>query len=128
MFHRLIKVANRYRLSPTATVTLGSVKFNQNHESGVEKRKVLRQIIHKNYIDVGDIKNDISLLLLDKPVNFSENIQPLCLPDGVEVGLEDLDDAFCTFSGWGYTQEDHSKIWIFFTKYSETYRTLDNFI
>ncbi|CAH0600780.1 unnamed protein product [Chrysodeixis includens] len=73
------------------SVVLGTI----NRLSGGVKYSVDRIIIHKKY-DSSSIKNDISLIKVDKEIQFNDLVQPIQLPDadtgeGVELLL----------SGWG---------------------------
>ena len=53
-------------------------------------------IIHENYERFG-YEYDIALLQVDLPITFTENVQPICLPDPEDnfIGQE------CVISGWG---------------------------
>lgn len=47
----------------------------------------------------GKNSNDAAVLVLAKPVSFSKNVSPICLPD------EDVsDDTSCVTTGWGDTK------------------------
>ncbi|XP_044905258.1 serine protease 44 isoform X3 [Felis catus] len=83
------------------TVKMGDVHVN--HTSRMAIQVPVRDIvIHKYYNPVGSIENDIALILLEFPVNFSSHIQPVCLPEKmfmVEAGME------CWVTGWGKRKE-----------------------
>lgn len=55
---------------------------------------------HEDF-NTNPISNDIALLRLESPVEYTDNIQPVCLPGGrsEEIGSR----GFVT--GWGLTQE-----------------------
>lgn len=68
-------------------------------------RNVLNVIIHQYYNycpgDCDDIPyNDIALLELDKPLEFSNTIKPVKLPNFEQ----DFTDQIVTVSGWGETE------------------------
>ncbi|XP_065305444.1 uncharacterized protein [Dermacentor albipictus] len=56
-------------------------------------------IIHPQYVDKG-FANDIALLKLDKPVDFSDYIRPICLPSDGETERP-RHTSFCVAVGWG---------------------------
>uniref|UniRef100_A0A8C2W2H7 Serine protease 44-like n=2 Tax=Chinchilla lanigera TaxID=34839 RepID=A0A8C2W2H7_CHILA len=59
-------------------------------------------VIHQEYVILGAVFNDIALVLLSFPVNYSTHIQPVCLPAKsfqLEVGTT------CWVTGWGKTQD-----------------------
>jgi len=74
-----------------------------NHPSGSEQtRNVKRLIMHPSY---GRLNNDIALIELDRPVMFTDRIQPVCLPEPTEqpaVGSK------CYLTGWGKIQHPGS--------------------
>ncbi|XP_074201133.1 serine protease 44 [Camelus bactrianus] len=59
-------------------------------------------VIHKNYNPVGITEHDIALALLAFPVNYSSNIQPVCLP---EKAFMVQDGTECWVTGWGKLDE-----------------------
>nr|XP_034340407.1 serine protease 44 isoform X2 [Arvicanthis niloticus] len=59
-------------------------------------------IVHQDYSMMRTIVHDIALVLLAFPVNYSVNIQPVCIPEKsflVQPG------ALCWVTGWGKTLE-----------------------
>uniref|UniRef100_UPI00398E814E serine protease hepsin-like n=1 Tax=Pristiophorus japonicus TaxID=55135 RepID=UPI00398E814E len=48
-----------------------------------------------------DNSNDIAVLRLQAPLNFSDYIQPLCLP---AIGQPVVDGTMCSVTGWGNTE------------------------
>ncbi|XP_041037089.1 serine protease hepsin [Carcharodon carcharias] len=48
-----------------------------------------------------DNSNDIAILHLQVPLNFSDHIQPLCLP---AFGQRLVDGTLCSVTGWGNTE------------------------
>uniref|UniRef100_A0A8C6QK67 Serine protease 44 n=1 Tax=Nannospalax galili TaxID=1026970 RepID=A0A8C6QK67_NANGA len=81
------------------TVVLGAI----NLVSGFPVRIPVKDIIvHQDYSVWGAILHDIALVLLATPVDFSANIQPVCLPGKafhVPTGTR------CWVTGWGKTAE-----------------------
>ncbi|XP_054830317.1 coagulation factor VII [Eublepharis macularius] len=76
-------------------------EHDRDHEAETEQeRRVAGIIIHEKYI-TKKIDNDIALLRLDAPVNFTDYVVPICLPEqrfAVDV-LSSI--KYSTVSGWG---------------------------
>ncbi|KAM4808216.1 acrosin-like [Rhinophrynus dorsalis] len=68
----------------------------------VQIRKIAEKIQHE-YYNPSTERNDVALLLLDKPIEFSDYIQPACLPGKTAIMSRMTD---CYISGWGLTKED----------------------
>ncbi|KAH8420894.1 hypothetical protein KR222_008655 [Zaprionus bogoriensis] len=63
---------------------------------------IAEQIVHENY---SNFHNDIALLRLDRRINFTDKLRPVCLP----FDLSELNDKTgVTIAGWGlsYTEDD----------------------
>ena len=58
-------------------------------------------IRHKGFKD-GSYNNDIALLKLSRPINYSSFVTPICLP---KQGLEERVGTKCYVSGWGRISE-----------------------
>ncbi|XP_050675298.1 CLIP domain-containing serine protease HP8-like isoform X2 [Leptidea sinapis] len=76
-----------------------------------QDRKVKRKILHPNFNNP-PFQNDIAILLLDRPVQISDYVSPICLPR--EQLLADLKiGELLTVAGWGkmnMTTEERAKI------------------
>jgi len=46
--------------------------------------------------------NDVAVIVLQKPIQFTQSVQPVCLPQPGEVVA---DNTVATVAGWGLTQE-----------------------
>lgn len=79
------------------------------------RRKVLKEIVHENFRKIDDvldpvnnslilqgkIDNDIALLILDKPLEFNGEVQPIEFPS------EEIEnDSRVTIIGWGLSNEN----------------------
>nr|XP_027203522.1 serine protease nudel-like [Dermatophagoides pteronyssinus] len=73
-----------------------------------EIRRIDRVIIHPDYVDRGFL-NDIALLHLDKPLQYSKYIRPICLPDEEDSHIDRWNNQLCTTVGWGKLYE-HGRI------------------
>jgi len=72
----------------------------QKHDKGETKRRVVTGRCHMHWDWRNAMRNDIALLKLDQPIQFSDTIQPIALPkqgEKVKVG------TICTVAGWGGT-------------------------
>nr|XP_026485598.1 transmembrane protease serine 9-like [Vanessa tameamea] len=78
---------------------------NLEHLEDVEKRSILKTVIHKDFTTtaVRD-ENDIAIATINKPVKFSKIIIPICLPDSGQ----DFSDRVGTVVGWGRLGVDKS--------------------
>ncbi|XP_067407694.1 plasma kallikrein isoform X1 [Emydura macquarii macquarii] len=63
--------------------------------------KVQKIIIHPQYV-IAETGYDIALMKLDKPMNFTDLQQPICLPSKEEANTVYTN---CWVIGWGYTKE-----------------------
>ncbi|XP_077014843.1 coagulation factor VII [Tamandua tetradactyla] len=82
------------------TVVLG--EYNLREEDGNEQERQVAQIVIPDKYIPGRINHDIALLLLTTPVNFTDYVVPLCLPDRrfSEETLAYI--RYSTVSGWGH--------------------------
>ncbi|CAH2301623.1 transmembrane protease serine 11B [Pelobates cultripes] len=82
------------------TVVLGSINLTSG--SGLKLEKI---IIYENYTSTTHA-NDIALIKLSTPVNFTQYIRPVCLPDKSNVFA---DNSSCYVTGWGLLKEEGIK-------------------
>nr|XP_014289638.1 uncharacterized protein LOC106689256 [Halyomorpha halys] len=64
-----------------------------------QDRKVVRTIMHPRFFR-GNLWNDFALLIVDKPFEFAENVDTVCLPSPGIVSLS----KECYACGWGKDQ------------------------
>ncbi|KAK5858928.1 hypothetical protein PBY51_003035 [Eleginops maclovinus] len=85
----------------TWLVYTGDVSLFQMHfGSG----KTVEKIISHEKFDTKSNDNDIALLKLDRPLTFTRNVKPVCLPN---VGM-DLSEHQAWITGWGALQSSGS--------------------
>ncbi|CAL4072041.1 unnamed protein product, partial [Meganyctiphanes norvegica] len=60
------------------------------------------KVIHPDYNEA-NMKNDIALLHLTLPINYSRSVYPACLP--FEYSSEDFNGENATVTGWGTTSQ-----------------------
>ncbi|KAK4311940.1 hypothetical protein Pmani_016606 [Petrolisthes manimaculis] len=91
-------------------VTLGDHNRDTTKTTQYSLRSKVEQIIvHQNY-DATTVNNDIALFKLSEPVEYSNGVQPICLP--CSVTPETLQGQKGTVTGWGTTSAggDTSKV------------------
>ncbi|XP_014440671.1 serine protease 42-like, partial [Tupaia chinensis] len=59
-------------------------------------------IVHPRFTTSVTVKNDLALLHLHHPVNFSTTIQPICIP---QAAFQVVAGTRCWVTGWGRTAE-----------------------
>ncbi|KAJ0021978.1 hypothetical protein NQD34_009468, partial [Periophthalmus magnuspinnatus] len=82
-------------------VTRSSAKMTQRTGYAVEKIIYNKNYNHRSH------DSDIALMKLRTPLNFSDTIRPVCLP---QYDYDLPGGTQCWISGWGYTQPDGSKV------------------
>ncbi|KAK6192044.1 hypothetical protein SNE40_003591 [Patella caerulea] len=89
----------------TTSVAVGLVNLNQTGV-GAQKIKVFEILVHPDHNFI--YHADIALLRLQKPIVFTDNIRPLCLPTRLHSWSPSLP---CYIAGWGvnHTQNVHLK-------------------
>uniref|UniRef100_G1PJ59 tryptase n=1 Tax=Myotis lucifugus TaxID=59463 RepID=G1PJ59_MYOLU len=87
------------------TAKVGGIHVH--HASKMAVRVPVRDIvIHQDYSTFKTIENDIALVLLEFPVNYSTHIQPVCFPEKTFMVQTDTD---CWVTGWGKLHEKDPK-------------------
>ncbi|XP_030304212.1 serine protease 55 [Calypte anna] len=83
-------------MPPDLTVVVGSVDLY----FPLEEHKLDRVILHEDF-DSMSMQNDVALILLSSPIEFSKEKIPICLPfiDDIDTWQE------CWSTGWGTTRE-----------------------
>lgn len=76
---------------------IGDYNIRSNTDGSHEVRGVKRLIKHK-FFNIQSFVNDIALLRLDRPVSFSNRIQPICLPPETRSNLV---NKKLVVAGWG---------------------------
>ena len=83
--------------------------INRKGDPGEQRRRVIRAIIHPNYIPNPVPLNDYSVLELRTPINLRPETSPIYLPLPNEPGLDILETRFAA-SGWGKTEKTDTPI------------------
>ncbi|XP_015126487.1 proclotting enzyme [Diachasma alloeum] len=82
------------------TVRLGDYNIKTNSEIEHIERRVKRVVRHKGF-DPRTLYNDVAILTLNEPIEFSEMIRPICLPGGSQLYV----GKTATVIGWGSLRE-----------------------
>lgn len=88
-------------------VLLGSTQLYQ-HTQHAQKMSVNRIIMHPDFEKFHPFGNDIAMLQLHLPVNFTFYVSPACLPT---PGLQLPSHSSCWITGWGMLSEDSERVW-----------------
>ncbi|GFU30388.1 clotting factor B [Nephila pilipes] len=84
------------RVLPTRySVRVGSIKVLEGTQHLIDEI-----IIHPQYIPRQHY-NDIAVIRLKEPINFENNVQPICLPTAEEIRRKKLLGKEVTVTGWG---------------------------
>ncbi|XP_046971241.1 CLIP domain-containing serine protease HP8-like isoform X1 [Vanessa cardui] len=74
-------------------------------ESHIQDIAVVKSIPHEDFKILPNVQNDIALLRLKVPIDFSfKNVAPVCLPLFNELRNISLDGKRATVAGWGITE------------------------
>ncbi|KAI4489963.1 hypothetical protein M0804_004145 [Polistes exclamans] len=82
------------------TVHLGDYNIKTNSEIRHVERRVKRVVRHRNF-NSRTLYNDVAILTMSEPVEFTEQIRPICLPSGSKL----YTGMTATVIGWGSLRE-----------------------
>uniref|UniRef100_A0A673AF21 Suppressor of tumorigenicity 14 protein homolog n=1 Tax=Sphaeramia orbicularis TaxID=375764 RepID=A0A673AF21_9TELE len=94
------KTANPTNLIPSSWQSYSGMQDQYNH-NGVQRRALQRIITHPDYSQM-TFDYDIALLELSQPLEFTNTIQPICLPSSSHVFPAGI---ACWVTGWGSLRE-----------------------
>ncbi|XP_046734117.1 brachyurin-like [Diprion similis] len=103
----VLTAAHCVDVAVSAEVVLGA-QYIREDESTQVVLQVAEIIVHENW-DTRNIRNDLALLRLPSPIQFSERIQPIRLPSRSQVGETFASDTGIV-SGWGRDSDSSSSI------------------
>lgn len=91
------------------TVRLGDYDIKTASEVRHIEKRVKRVVRHRGF-DMRTLYNDVALLTLNEPIEFSETVRPVCLPSGsnLYVGKKAI------VIGWGSLREGKCTNYQFF--------------
>ncbi|XP_063697625.1 clotting factor G beta subunit [Culicoides brevitarsis] len=85
------------------TVRLGEHNIHTTTETQHVERRVKRLVRHRGF-DMRTLYNDIAILTLDQPVQFTSKIRPICLPSA--SSSRKYNGLTGTVAGWGSLLEN----------------------
>ncbi|CAL1528346.1 unnamed protein product [Lymnaea stagnalis] len=85
-------------INNTRAITLGRIHVDR-WEANTIQRSAAMEILHKHY-DQRSKGGDIALIKLSSPVEFNNNVRPICLPTKSEIPKIPVT---CVVTGWGLT-------------------------
>lgn len=89
------------------TVRLGDYDIKTPNEVRHVEKRVRRVVRHRGF-DMRTLYNDVAILTLNEPVEFTETIRPICLPSGANL----YSNKNATVIGWGSLREGIKKRFI----------------
>ncbi|KAH8277866.1 hypothetical protein KR018_008975 [Drosophila ironensis] len=106
LIHPQLVVTSAHNVANETVDTLvaraGEWDLNSLNEPYLHEGRRIKEIIIHPEFNKDSLYNDISLLLLDEPVQVAPHIQPLCLPPPETPELiSQLESATCFATGWG---------------------------
>ncbi|XP_006868903.1 PREDICTED: serine protease 42-like [Chrysochloris asiatica] len=101
----------------TYSVKMGDVEYGEINTSVVVP--IQNIIVHPEFTRTGTVQNDIALLHLLFPVNFTKTIKPICIP---KETFKVAPGTRCWVTGWGRQGEGDKP------RYSEILRKVDQYI
>ncbi|XP_062907307.1 coagulation factor X-like [Mobula hypostoma] len=92
-------------LNHTKAITAVAGEFDINLDEGTEQRQEVTMVIAHPRFEKYTFDNDIAILILKNPLQFNQNVVPICIPhkNFAEQVLMNQPDAFV--SGWGRLQD-----------------------
>jgi hypothetical protein len=111
-------------------VTIGDHNIHSTREGHHETRKISQLILHRGF-EIKTYNNDVALLKLERAVDFTEYIQPICLPEA--NSSQSMDGYEVVVAGWGRERSYGSsvatlrKVNIPIWKHSECQRVFNTF-
>lgn len=85
------------------TVNLADHNIRSTYETQHISKKVKRVVRHRSF-DARTLYNDVALLTLDSPVQYTKSVRPICLPNN----NRNYGGQYGTVIGWGSLRESES--------------------
>lgn len=82
------------------TVHLGDHNIRTTYETQHVTKRVKRVVRHRSF-DARTLYNDVALLTLDSPVQYTSSVRPICLPRSQQA----YSGQYGTVIGWGSVRE-----------------------
>ncbi|XP_027269120.1 enteropeptidase isoform X3 [Cricetulus griseus] len=88
-------------VDPTRWTAFLGLNMQSNLTSPQVERRVIDQIVINPHYDKRRKFNDIAMMHLEFKVNYTDYIQPICLPEENQIFVP---GRICSIAGWGYTE------------------------
>ncbi|XP_048459298.1 coagulation factor X-like [Rhincodon typus] len=88
-------------LNETATITAVVGEFDVKEDEHTEQRLEVEAVIAHQRFQRKNYDNDIAVLLLKKPMQFNQNVVPICLPQREFADTVLMKTSNALVSGWG---------------------------
>ncbi|XP_011184647.2 venom serine protease Bi-VSP [Zeugodacus cucurbitae] len=85
-------------------VRLGEYDLSTNTETQHQDLRVVKQEKHPSY-NTANGRNDIGIVWLERDVQFTKNIKPICLPSSQQLRSKSYINYTPFVAGWGKTME-----------------------
>ncbi len=82
-------------------LTVGEHNLTDGSSTEMKKINVKEIIMHPSYIS-SEKKDDIALIKVDGHIEWSDFVQPICLPNSADSTFS---GRIATVSGWGWSDE-----------------------
>ncbi|XP_072440843.1 coagulation factor X-like [Chiloscyllium punctatum] len=89
-------------LNETATITAVVGEFNVREDEHTEQRLEVEAVIAHPHFQRRNYDNDIAVLQLKEPMQFNQNVVPICLPQKDFANKVLMNSANALVSGWGH--------------------------
>lgn len=91
-------------MAPEVEVRLGEHAAGSEEDFLSTQNYTANVTVHENF-DWTSFENDVALLKLDRKVQYTNRIQPICLPYKSDLASRDETDVSGWVAGWGVTRE-----------------------
>ncbi|KAL1787837.1 enteropeptidase isoform X1 [Sigmodon hispidus] len=88
-------------VDPTRWTAVLGLHMQSNLTSPQVERRVIDQIVINPHYDKRRKFNDLAMMHLEFKVNYTDYIQPICLPEENQIFIP---GRLCSIAGWGYTE------------------------
>ncbi|KAM3958875.1 LOW QUALITY PROTEIN: clip domain serine protease 4 [Aphomia sociella] len=85
-------------------VRLGELDLAKDDEGATPTDVLIKKMIKHEEYSANAYTNDIGILLLDKEVQFTDLIRPICLPTSTELRARNFENYNPIITGWGTTE------------------------
>ncbi|XP_069745622.1 coagulation factor X-like [Narcine bancroftii] len=106
ILNNLILLTAAHCINQTKTITAVAGEFDVNEDEGTEQNRDVDVVISHHNFQRHNFDNDIAVVLLKKPLEFNQNVVPICLPQKSFAEKVLMHQPNALVSGWG-RMHDH---------------------